>query len=66
MSQSKTELIDKEGKLPFKLVPGKYGNEYRILEIPRDRIKEEALDTTPALALDIIQRLEAENSLGNT
>ena len=49
------------GKLPFKLVPGKYGNEYRVLEIPPERIKEGSLDTTPALAIDIIHRLEEEN-----
>jgi len=51
----------KEGKIPYKLVPGKYGNEYRITELPPDSIRGEALDTTPTLALDIIHRLEEEN-----
>jgi len=51
----------KQGKIPYKLVPGKYGDEYRILELPIDKIKEESLDKTPALALDIIHRLEQEN-----
>lgn len=59
----------KEGKIPYKLVPGKYGDEYRITELPLERIKGEALDTTstlaldttPTLALDIIHRLEQEN-----
>jgi excisionase family DNA binding protein len=51
----------KEGKIPYKLVPGKYGDEYRITELPPDAIRDEALDTTPALALDIIHRLEQEN-----
>ncbi len=51
----------KQGKLPFKLVPGKFGQEYRILELPPDKVRDEALDTTPTLALDIIHRLELEN-----
>ncbi len=50
----------KQGKIPYKLVPGKYGDEYRITELPPDRIREEALDKTPTLALDIIHRLELE------
>lgn len=28
----------KEGKIPYKLVPGKYGDEYRILELPPDKV----------------------------
>ncbi len=51
----------KQGKIPFKLVPGKYGNEYRILDLPPEQIKERTLDTTPTLAMDIITRLEEEN-----
>ena len=51
----------KQGKIPYKLVPGKYGNEYRILELPPDKIRGEALDKTPTFALDIIHRLEQEN-----
>ncbi len=51
----------KEGKIPYKLVPGKYGDEYRLTELPSNRINPEALDTTPTLALDIIHRLEQEN-----
>lgn len=51
----------KQGKIPYKLVPGKYGDEYRITELPPNRIQQEALDKTPALALDIIHRLEQEN-----
>ncbi len=51
----------KQGKIPYKLVPGKYGDEYRILELPPDKVREQALDTTPTLALDIIHRLELEN-----
>ncbi len=51
----------KQGKIPYKLVPGKYGNEYRITELPPDSIRDEALDKTPALAMDMIHRLEQEN-----
>jgi excisionase family DNA binding protein len=51
----------KQGKIPYKLVPGKYGDEYRITELPPQRLKEQTLDTTPTLALDIVQRLEQEN-----
>lgn len=51
----------KQGKIPFKLVPGKFGDEYRITELPPDRIKDEALDKYPTLALDIITSLEQEN-----
>jgi len=51
----------KQGKIPYKLVPGKYGDEYRILEIPPEKVRGEALDKTPTLALDIIHRLEQEN-----
>ena len=51
----------KEGKIPYKLVPGKYGDEYRITELPPDTINREAMDITPTLALDIIHRLEQEN-----
>ena len=51
----------KKGKIPYKLVPGKYGEEYRITELPPQRIKEQTLDTNPTLALDIVHRLEQEN-----
>ncbi|GAJ22165.1 unnamed protein product, partial [marine sediment metagenome] len=44
----------KQGKIPFKLVPGKFGDEYRLLELPPDKVRDEALDKTPTFALDII------------
>jgi hypothetical protein len=61
ISQKTIRRRIKEGKIPYKLVPGKYGDEYRITELPPDGIRREALDTTPTLALDIIHRLEQEN-----
>lgn len=51
----------KEGRIPYKLVLGIYGNEYRITELLPDRLAQEALDQTPTLAIDIIHRLEQEN-----
>ena len=51
----------RQGKIPFKLVPGKYGDEYRILELPPEKVRDEAPDKTPTLALNIIQSLEQEN-----
>ena len=51
----------KEGRISYKLVPGKYGDEYRITELPPEKVTGEALDKTPTLALDIIHRLEQEN-----
>ncbi len=51
----------KQGKIPYKLVPGKFGDEYRILELPPDKVRGETLDKTPTLALDIIHSLEQEN-----
>ena len=51
----------KAGKIPYIVIPGKYGDEYRIPELPLEEIEEPTLDTTPTLALDIIHRLEQEN-----
>ena len=51
----------KEGRISYKLVPGKYGNEYRITGLPPNKIAQEALDKTPTLAINIIHRLEQEN-----
>ena len=51
----------KNGTIPARIIPGKYGDEYRILNLPPEQIKEQTLDTTPTLAMDIITRLEKEN-----
>jgi len=50
----------KDGRISAQVTPGKYGNEYRILDLPPEQIKERTLDTTPTLAMDIITRLEEE------
>lgn len=46
----------KAGQLPYVIVQGKYGKEYRVTELP---LKPEA--DIPNLALLIIKRLEEEN-----
>lgn len=51
----------KDGTIPARIIRGKYGDEYRILNLPPEQIKERTLDTTPTLAIDIITRLEGEN-----
>ena len=51
----------KDGRISAAISPGKYGKEYRILDLPPEQIKERTLDTTPTLAIDIITRLEEEN-----
>jgi excisionase family DNA binding protein len=37
----------KKGEIASKLVPGKFGEEYRITELPLPNIQEQTLDTTP-------------------
>jgi len=55
----------KEGRISATLTHGKYGHEYRILELPQQKTKEKPLDTpmdtTSTLALDIITGLQQEN-----
>ena len=52
----------KKGEITSTLVPGKFGEEYRITELPPPNIQEQPLDTTPALdttlALPIIRELQ--------
>jgi excisionase family DNA binding protein len=52
----------KNGEITSKLVPGKFGEEYRITELPPPNIQEQPMDTTPALdttiALPIIRELQ--------
>jgi len=65
-----------QGILPFKLVPGKYGSEYRITELPGkpdsdlktvhkpepvDNIPVQSLDSSLKQALDMVTRLQQEN-----
>lgn len=52
----------KKGEIASKLVPGKFGEEYRITELLSLNIQEQTLDTTPTLdttlALPIIRELQ--------
>ena len=55
----------KKGEIASKLVPGKFGEEYRITELPSLNIQEQTLDITPTLdttlALPIIRELHGTN-----
>tara|TARA_B100000315_G_scaffold255698_1_gene299782 strand:+ start:491 stop:892 length:402 start_codon:yes stop_codon:yes gene_type:complete len=52
----------KKGEITSKLVPGKFGEEYRITELPPPNIQEQHMDTTPTLdttiSLPIIRELQ--------
>ena len=55
----------KSGKIHAKLVPGPFGQEYRIWELPPDIHKPKSVDTTPGQipiqAMDIIRELQEKN-----
>ena len=55
----------KSGKITAKLVPGPFGEEYRILALPTDLRKsrpvDKSPDQTPVPALDIIKDLQEKN-----
>ncbi len=57
----------KTGEIASRLVPGKFGEEYRITQLPSPDIQEQPLDTTPTmdtthtLALPIIRELHETN-----
>ncbi len=55
----------KSGKLHAELVPGPFGQEYRIFELPPDLHKPKPLDNTlsqtPIQAIDIIKELQDKN-----
>ena len=59
----------KSGKVDAELVPGPFGQEYRILELPVDLQKKKPLDNTagqtpvqtPVQIMDIIRELQERN-----
>ena len=63
----------KAGKVHAELVPGPFGEEYRILELPEDLRKQEPVNNTPGQtpihtsvqtpiqAMDIIRELQEKN-----
>jgi len=55
----------KSGKVDAELVPGPFGQEYRILELPVDLQKKKPLDNTagqtPVQIMDIIRELQEKN-----
>ena len=59
----------KSGKIVAELVPGLFGEEYRILELPSDLGKQKPVDNnssqtpsqTPSQVMDIIRELQEKN-----
>ena len=55
----------KSGKIDAELVPGPFGQEYRILSLPRDLRKTKPIDNTPgqtpSQVMDIIRELQEKN-----
>ena len=55
----------KSGKVDAELVPGPFGQEYRIPELPVDLHKKKPLDSTagqsPVQVMDIIRELQEKN-----
>ena len=59
----------RSGKIDAELVPGPFGQEYRILELPVDLQKKKPLDNTagqtlvqtPVQVMDIIRELQEKN-----
>ena len=51
----------KSGKIHAALVPGPFGEEYRISELPHDLHKPKPVDNTPSQAIDIIRELQEKN-----
>lgn len=55
----------KSGKIHAKLVPGPFGQEYRISELPRELHKPKPVDNTlsqtPIQVMDIIRELQEKN-----
>jgi excisionase family DNA binding protein len=54
----------KKGEIASKLVPGKFGEEYRITELPPPNIQEQTLDTT--LTLDTTPTMDTTPTLDTT
>jgi len=55
----------KSGKIQAELVPGPFGQEYRILSLPRELHKPKPVDNTlsqtPTQVMDIIRELQEKN-----
>jgi len=55
----------KSGKIDAELVPGPFGQEYRILELPADLHRKKPVDNmpcqTPVQVMDIIRELQEKN-----
>jgi MerR family copper efflux transcriptional regulator len=63
VSPKTVRRLIKDGKLPAELHNGKYGREYRILEIPPHLTVKKPLDNNPTQGMDIIIRELQERNL---
>lgn len=66
VSPKTVRRLIKDGKLPAELYNGKYGREYRILEIPPNFIAKKPLDNTStqgmdSQGIDMIRELQERN-----
>ncbi len=61
VSPKTVRRLVKDGKLPAELCAGKYGSEYRILEIPPSLVAQKPLDKGPTQGIDMIRELQERN-----
>jgi MerR family copper efflux transcriptional regulator len=61
VSPKTVRRLIKDGKLPAELHNGKYGREYRILEIPPHLTAKKPLDNNPTQGMDMIRELQERN-----
>jgi len=61
VSPKTVRRLIKDGKLPAELYNGKYGREYRILEIPPHLTAKKPLDNNPTQGMDMIRELQERN-----
>jgi len=61
VSPKTVRRLIKDGKIPAELCAGKYGSEYRILEIPPNVAVKKPLDNNPTQGMDIIRELQERN-----
>ncbi|TEU04065.1 MAG: helix-turn-helix domain-containing protein [Dehalococcoidia bacterium] len=61
VSPKTVRRLVKDGKLPAELRAGKYGSEYRILEIPPSLAVQKPLDKGTTQGMDMLRELQERN-----
>lgn len=61
VSPKTVRRLVKDGKLPAELCAGKYGSEYRILEIPPSLVAQKPLDKGTTQGMDMLRELQERN-----